>query len=107
MGRDFRRILTGLGLLFSMVPLAWAVTGMVAVQIDLSRAGTSPDGLRRARQTALDMESTLMDRLFDDGHIAFNAPSEIHQPDAAEPLTAIENLLSSGCRVPGYSPGDI
>jgi len=79
---------------FSLAATLPATTGMVAVQIECGQAVLSPQGLQRARQLAADIESTFLDRLFEEGHIGFNAPAEIHLLGTSPALTTVENLLS-------------
>jgi hypothetical protein len=80
--------------LLSCGPLVWAGTAMVAVQIEFSQKVISPDATLHARQLANDLEGCLMDRLFEEGQVTFNAPTELHLLEGETANSLVENLLS-------------
>lgn len=80
------------GLASAPIPL-WSLTQMVAVQIEVAQPSLSPAGLDRAKVLAVDLEDAFMDRLFEAGHITFNAPSEILLAKGKTVPTSVENLL--------------
>ena len=90
--RFFRTLMVVLAIFSGSASLS-ALTQMIAVQIEFSQGTISPDGLNRARTMALDVESALMDKLFDAGHITFNTPPELHWTGTETALSAVENLL--------------
>ena len=89
----FCRLLAFIAISLLVATQLLALTQMVTAKIEFPQSTISPDGLKRAHMVAIDMESTLMDRLFDGGHITFNSPAEIQLAGAENVLSPVENLL--------------
>lgn len=77
---------------------ARAATVMVGVRADFAAKPLSPSSLARADQMVNGIEGSLMEQLFDAGHIAFNLPIKVRTPDADGKPLSVDDLLWSSAK---------